>query len=66
MLQVGGKAKGGGAGCCTIAAGADVEEPDGDRSSEEGGAFLMCIAELSVKSAKKNANEITVGFLVHS
>lgn len=45
-------------------AGPDVEEPDGETTSNGGGAFLMCVSELPVKSAKKKEKEVTIGFMV--
>ena len=45
-------------------AGPDVEEPDGETANDGGGAFLMCISEVPVKSGKKKEKEVTIGLMV--
>lgn len=49
-----------------VYAGPDVEELDGETTNDGGGAFLMCVSELPVKSTKKKDKEVTIGFLVQN
>ncbi len=41
--------------------GADVEEPEGVEGGAMGGAFLMCVSELPMKTSRR---ETTLGILV--